>query len=67
MEYDYRHLKGNNYMKTCICIMTYPISYDLTTRISQEDYSLFLPLTSLYCGLIYKYVALNMFITLVLR
>ena len=25
----YRHFKGNNYMKTFVCIMTYPISYDL--------------------------------------
>ena len=63
----YRHFKGNNYMKTFVCIITYPISYDLTTRISFEDYLLFSSLISFYCGLIYKYITLNMFIMFVLR
>ena len=54
-------------MKTFVCIMTYPISYDLTTKIDYEDYLLFLSLIYFYCGLIYKYVIFNMFIMFVLR
>ena len=32
-----RHFKGNNYMKTFVGIITYPISYDLIFKYNHND------------------------------